>query len=140
VYNVLMAIKYGIRVLECDECGHRWLPEDNEALPGQCPSRMCRSRKWNASGKIVGEAAAQLPAQPSAPSNTIADITARLGLTTASKMHTPKPEPLPSLVEDDEPDLPMCIYTEYDSETGEWYRCGLRQHSGKVKHTRGNRV
>ena len=46
VYNVHMAIKYGIKVLQCDVCSHRWLPE-GDALPKQCPSRKCRSAKWN---------------------------------------------------------------------------------------------
>ena len=46
MYNVLMAIKYGIKVLQCDVCGHRWLPEGDN-LPKQCPSRKCRSAKWN---------------------------------------------------------------------------------------------
>ena len=34
----------------------------------------------------------------------------------------------------------MCSYTEYDPETGETYRCGLKAHTGKVKHTRGCRA
>lgn len=37
----------------------------------------------------------------------------------------------------DEPKQAMCSYTEWDGDTGEHYRCGLREHSIKVKHTRG---
>jgi hypothetical protein len=31
----------------------------------------------------------------------------------------------------------MCAYTEYDTDTGETYRCGRPVHGVKVKHTRG---
>lgn len=33
-----------------------------------------------------------------------------------------------------------CSYTEYDTDTGETYRCGLSEHSGKIRHTRGPKV
>lgn len=50
-----------IRILECalPSCGHVWLQEGKrvdqehvtfEKLPQQCPSRKCRSRKWNQKG------------------------------------------------------------------------------------------
>ena len=31
---------------QCDECGHRWLPEGKQK-PLRCPSRKCRSVKWD---------------------------------------------------------------------------------------------
>ena len=45
-------------VYKCDECGHEWLPEGGE-MPKQCPSRKCRSRKWNEGDK--GESASAMP-------------------------------------------------------------------------------
>lgn len=39
-----------------------------------------------------------------------------------------------------EPAQPMCAYTEYDTETGETYRCGRTVHGPKIKHTRGEKV
>lgn len=43
-------------------------------------------------------------------------------------------------VEEEESTLPMCAHTEYDGETGETYRCALRQHSNKVRCVKGDRV
>ena len=134
-----MAICYGIKVMVCDECGKRWLPE-SENLPVQCPNRDCRSRKWNKSGKVYDAPepaimAAQVPSnlQPlaQAPPVSPASLMASLRAVVA---HLEQP------VEDDEPTLPMCAYTEYEPESGETYQCGLRQHSFKVKHTRGARI
>ena len=34
----------------------------------------------------------------------------------------------------------LCSYTEYDTDTGETYRCGRQPHGPKVKHTRGEKV
>ena len=138
-----MAIKYGVKVLECDVCGHRWLPK-GEKEPERCPVRSCWSRRWNDSQVIIGhpEATPALRApQPitAAPASP-ADLMARLGLTTASRMHEQTSAPILTPVEDDEPLLPMCDYTEYDPESGETYQCGLRQHTFKVKHTRGARI
>ena len=139
-----MAICYGIKVMVCDECGHRWLPEQNGAIPTQCPSRKCRSRRWNDSQVIVGQPEAtpslcapqSIQAAPASPT----DLMARLGLTTASRMHEPHAAPVLTPVDDEEPVLPMCAYTEYDPESGETYQCGLREHTFKVKHTRGARI
>ena len=138
-----MAICYGIKVMVCDECGKRWLPE-SENLPAQCPNRDCRSRKWNKSGKVYDAPDYIEHPDPAAPppaaAASLGDVMARFGLTTASKMHEQPSAPILTPVEDDEPTLPMCAYTEYDPESGETYQCGLRQHSFKVKHTRGSRV
>jgi hypothetical protein len=41
---------------------------------------------------------------------------------------------------EDDDEVQMCPYKEYDPESGETYRCGLVVHSSKVKHTRGERV
>lgn len=37
-------------------------------------------------------------------------------------------------------EVELCPYTEYDTDTGETYRCGRTPHGPKVKHTRGERV
>ena len=47
-YDVPMSVTWE-RVLMCDECGHRWLAE-GEAMPERCPSRKCRSARWNKNG------------------------------------------------------------------------------------------
>jgi hypothetical protein len=69
-YNVPMAIRHDVPVMECDACGHRWLPEGKSA-PLRCPSRKCRSLKWNASVKpvqatpvVVKAPAVPIPAPP----------------------------------------------------------------------------
>jgi hypothetical protein len=46
-YNGGMAWKT-MRVAECDVCGHRWIP-DNEQ-PKNCPQKDCRSMLWNKGG------------------------------------------------------------------------------------------
>jgi hypothetical protein len=137
-----MAICYGIKVLVCDVCGKKWLP-DGKKMPVQCPNRDCRSRRWNESGEVFDspEDIVEPQAAPPANPDSIGALMARLGMTTASKLHEKPSEPIHiAPVEDEEPTIPMCDYKEYDGESGEWYRCGLRDHSNKVKHTRGNRV
>jgi len=37
-----------IGLAECDVCGHRWIPENEE--PPNCPSKKCRSTLWNKGG------------------------------------------------------------------------------------------
>ena len=133
-----MAIQYNIAVNVCEVCGHRWLPKSGKC--DRCANQACRSRGWNASGHIIGEAIAPLPTSQMPTADSPAALFARLGLTTASKMLEQPPPTISTPVEDDETALPMCSYTEYDTDSGETYRCGLRQHSCKVKHTRGNRV
>ena len=133
-----MARTYSIAVNVCDQCGHRWLPEGKS---GRCPSRKCRSTHWNDSGATIdAEEEALIPAPRSAAPEKLGDLMARLGITTASTMHQAPPATALPPVEDDEPALPMCAYTEYEPESGETYQCGLRQHSFKVKHTRGSRI
>ena len=36
-------------VWKCDECGHEWLP-GKDWKPDRCPSRKCRSTKWDKDG------------------------------------------------------------------------------------------
>ena len=38
-----------VKAWKCDVCGWTWIPE-SASVPVQCPSRKCRSSKWN-SGK-----------------------------------------------------------------------------------------
>lgn len=130
-----MAISYGIKVLICDACGKRWLPEGSK-MPVQCPSRDCRSRRWNESGEVFDSPTeiASAPAPQPATPDSIGALMARLGMTTASKLHQQPSTPIESPAEDDEPELPMCTYEEYDIDSGETMLCGLHQHSFKVKH------
>lgn len=37
-----------IEAWKCEQCGHIWIPQAIE-VPRQCPSRKCRSVKWNLS-------------------------------------------------------------------------------------------
>ena len=39
-------IRHDVPVCQCDECGHRWIAETG--APDRCPSRKCRSTKWDA--------------------------------------------------------------------------------------------
>ena len=39
-----------VRACKCEVCGHVWLPETFEPIPVRCPSRLCRSTRWNANG------------------------------------------------------------------------------------------
>lgn len=43
-------------------------------------------------------------------------------------------------VPSDEGLVTLCAYTEYDTDTGETYRCGRPVHGAKVKHTRGAKL
>jgi hypothetical protein len=44
-YNTLMGI-IQVNAWKCDECGYVWLKVAGR-VPRQCPSKKCRSRKWN---------------------------------------------------------------------------------------------
>ena len=60
-------IRHDVPVCECDQCGHRWIQE-GQKLPERCPSRKCRSAKWNPSfveqaierGRKVGAVAVRI--------------------------------------------------------------------------------
>lgn len=41
------------KIWHCDICGFEWVKTEG-IIPAQCPSRKCRSRRWN-SGRVVGE-------------------------------------------------------------------------------------
>lgn len=77
VYNVLMAITYDVKVFKCDVCGHRWLPEGN-IIPPQCPSRRCRSRRWNYLAEPAASAVAihphAAPVQPASAPITVPSL------------------------------------------------------------------
>jgi len=52
-------------VNQCDQCGFRWI---GKADAERCPSRQCRSRAWNKTGTIQGEAPTEEPSpQPANP-------------------------------------------------------------------------
>lgn len=103
---------------QCDVCGHEWIPR---SAGERCGNRDCRSTKWNDSVD-----------NKSIPEPTFDTLQAK-----------PSIESLRAICAGDLPDTPglvttqPCTYTEYDYESGETYRCGLHQHSSKVKHTRG---
>lgn len=44
-YNAHMAT-VTTQAYQCDVCGYKWLPR-TDGLPECCPSRDCRSRRWN---------------------------------------------------------------------------------------------
>lgn len=123
---------------KCEACGHRWIK--GELYPSQCGK--CRSRRWNAKGEIsqadipptLPASPIQTTSRPAPASESPASLFARLGLTTASKMHELPPPTISTPVEDDEPALPECSYSEYDMDSGETMHCGKRQHTFKVKH------
>ena len=50
-------VRHDVPVCECDQCGHRWLQEGAK-LPDRCPSRKCRSLRWNLTlmGQVVEKA------------------------------------------------------------------------------------
>ena len=49
MYTVPMA-RVKIEAWKCDVCGWTWIPESTKE-PERCPSRKCRSIRWN-SGKV----------------------------------------------------------------------------------------
>ena len=61
-YDVPMSVTWA-RVSECDVCGHKWLPEGDK-LPDRCPSRSCRSTKWNQAASPAS------PVPPASPKPT----------------------------------------------------------------------
>jgi hypothetical protein len=131
-----MAVTYSIAVNVCDDCGHRWLPEVKKSP--RCPNRKCRSTHWNDSGKTIADDDALVAASRSATSEKLPDFMARLGLTTASKMHEQPSVAILTPAEDDEPTLPPCPHTEW-GEDGEQYQCRLTaDHKGKCQ--RGQRI
>lgn len=44
----------------CEECGHVWLAEAADP-PARCPSRSCRSTKWNASASAASAKPSRRP-------------------------------------------------------------------------------
>lgn len=61
------------------------------------------------------------------------------GLKVAAKLDEPAVVPL-TQHESAPEQQSMCTYQEYDQESGETMACGLRAHSGKVKHGAWHRV
>lgn len=108
-----------VKCWKCDECGHRWIK--TELWPAQCASSKCRKRSWNK----FQVAAAPVRREPK-------DV---------PRPKAPPPPPAAPIVEAEaQEERLMCSYREYDPDTGETYACGLREHPGKVKHTRGSAV
>ena len=127
---------------KCDECGHRWIK--GELYPAQCAK--CRSRKWNAGAGKDDSCESQ-----ALPSGT---CRASMGTVVKSPAVAKEPQPAPPKISMDElrsicagnvhqqespieSEISMCSYTEYDTDTGETYRCRLPVHGPKIKHRRG---
>jgi hypothetical protein len=102
-----------IRAWICDDCGYEW-PKSDKA-PLRCAK--CRSRRWNQGGPTPEPAAVKPPSIPN-PLRAIIP---------------------PAVFDDPEPEFDLCPYKEYDSESGETYRCRLPV-GHKVKHQRGEIV
>jgi hypothetical protein len=65
-------LRHDVPICECDDCEHRWIAEGG--LPKRCPSRKCRSVKWNSGVAQLaeripykGEAAGSIPAPATKP-------------------------------------------------------------------------
>lgn len=39
-------------ICRCDQCGHKWLPDDEDKEPERCAK--CKSRTWNRKAKKTG--------------------------------------------------------------------------------------
>lgn len=137
-------------VCELEDCGHWWIAK-TETPPALCAS--CGRRGWHKTKStaelvrekgadlddrlraLIREVLAESPRQtvPMTPAilpprqdiESLRDICA--GITTPPATAPPS-------------DWQPCLYTEYDQDTGETYRCGLSIHPPKVKHTRGAAV
>lgn len=70
MYNVLMSVIWK-RTYHCDVCGHDWLPESDK-LTTQCPSRKCRSAKWNKDVAVQNPLPTHLEQPPPTRAQTIA--------------------------------------------------------------------
>lgn len=155
---------------EYEDCGHRWVAASKEAPAkcGKCRRRGWHKTQTTAelvrqSGvgleermrevarEVFEEMMAGLPVEPVeeyvergtnvsldvAPSSKpdLAALRAICAGETTSHEHSPNHFNIQPPSE-----RRPCAYTEYDQETGETYRCGLSEHSQKVKHTRGPKV
>lgn len=125
VYNVDMAIAW-VECWKCELCGHRWIRSEGSTPPRLCAK--CRKTGWHT--------ATESPAHAYSDRNPVPVFTPA----------KPSMDALRAICAGDLPAAPEptttqpCTYTEYDYESGETYRCGLQQHSVKVKHTRGTKL
>ena len=101
----------------CKRCGHEWRPRQDEP-PVQCPK--CRSPYWDIPRGLTRIAGSAVKSAPEGVDRVEIYSGGHLAGTMVE-------------VEPDE-EVKMCSYTEYDGESGETMSCGLREHSGKVRH------
>ena len=143
VYSTHMGSAF-VDCWKCDVCGWRWIK--GEIWPSHCPSKKCRSRKWNslsagASDAVVAtrlEVPAPIPTQTIAPevvSPPMKMNDAMANFLKAARLSTPAASPMPvpessSFLEDTQP-ASLCPHEEWAPD-GEQYRCRLvAGHKGK---------
>jgi hypothetical protein len=153
---------------EYEDCGHRWVAASKEAPDkcGKCRRRGWHKTQTTAelvkqSGvgleermevvarRVFEDMMAGLPVEPVDDGNVERSA---IVLPDVAPAGNPDIAALRAICAGDLPTTPVvqtttataerrhCSYTEYDQETGETYRCGLPEHSQKVRHTRGPKV
>lgn len=122
---------------KCDECGHRWIK--TELWPERCASSKCRKRSWN-KNQVAAALVRQEPKEAPRPQAAPPPPAAAAQMNDAMARFMAKLPAAPIVEAEAQEERSMCSYREYDPETGETYACGLREHPGKVRHTRGAAV
>lgn len=103
------------KVAVCDECGHEWLPKGE--APKQCPSRKCRSRRWNS-----GEANRGGRAIPATDEAT--EVPVATGASKSRKVGA-------------ETNAPREVHVSHDTENCHVYACGQCRALGVTNKRRG---
>ena len=143
VYNAHMGSAF-VDCWKCDVCGHRWIK--TEIVPTHCPSKLCRSRKYDQNPRASAPPAAAPPPRPSPPP---ADAPYQLspGIRARRDQILSAPPPKmndamarfmaasPTIASETPADDPvaLCGHKEW-AEDGEQYRCRLAAgHKGKCQ-------
>jgi hypothetical protein len=118
---------------ECDVCGWTWVRVPG-AKPAQCPSRKCRSRRWDAGGTPpeIGPGAGVFDPQHPAMADEIAGLADRAGEVgmerlqeiAAGRVSFPDTEPPPKKPVQPERAGP-CGFRGWNEVLGEFSECGL---------------
>jgi hypothetical protein len=144
-------------IWHCDICGFEWVRTAG-IIPEQCPSRKCRSRKWNINGGELNVFGGSVRGAENLSSGGLESRNTGGGKSGGKllgggnsapgsgggnrksdlKVAETSTEKGKSIASDEtDAEVVMCPYTEYDMDSGETYRCGRAIHGPKVKHTRG---
>ena len=150
------------KVWHCDECGFEWIRTEG-VVPLQCPSRKCRSRKWNTGGdsetrnELQGErvgavgsgsrgrARQVLSGQGTerCVSDECADAGKRRGNDSVPAQRAAEVQATLSRRGisvrraseiDEAPESTVCGFQAFNDQDGDTYRCGLAKHGPRVKH------